>query len=445
MADDPDTLVLDETGQVQAVGAEARARLAMQPGRYRVVPSPGNLVVLAREPSPDKMDADHEPRAASLAGDLGALGGLIEIVHFVQGAGWTGQLTAIDGAVRKTLYFARGEVRLASSNVDEDRLGAILYRYGRLDAHELEHALSRGTHEQRVGQVLVERGLIDAHELYQFVLKQVEEIFHSMLMMRRGGFYFYRTDEEALPPSQLQLSTRQLLFDSVRRMDEMSYFRQKLPGPEVVLARRDPPPAGKLDARAAKVLTLIDGERSLGDLARESHLGEFEATKVCFQLLHGRWVQVCVGVRRLRTAWAPLMESGPIDAGTEHRTRLVDAFNAAFTRVRTTIAEQGGAVDNLSRGLDAFFWSASEFAPLFVGVTVDAHGRLSPDQLLANLDMAPTDDRLAYLRRGLRELFQFTLFSAGEAVPRDREAELHTRLQAIRDELRLTGALSETA
>lgn len=441
MVHDPLTLVLDEAGQVQVVGAEVRAWLAARPGRYRPVPAPASLLVFAREPS-GQPRAD-EQGAAVLAGDLAGLGGLIDIVHFVQGCGWTGQLDVVDGEVRKTLYFARGEVRLAASNVDEDRIGAILYRYGRIDGGELEQALAQGTQEQRVGQILVERGLIDAHDLYQFVLKQVEEIFHSMLMMRRGAFYFYRAAEEALPPSQLQLSTQQLLFDSVRRMDEMSYFRQRLPDPEVVLARRDPPPPGQLDARAAKVLALVDGERSLDDIARESHLGEFEATKVCFQLLHARWVQVRAGVRRVQAAWASA--SGPSDAGNEHRERLVEAFNSAFARVRTAIAAQGGAVDSLSRGLDAFFWSAAEFAPLFVGVTLDEQGRLSPDQLLANLDMAPTDDRFAYLRRGLRELFQFTLFSAGEAVPRDREAELHAQLQAIRDELHVTGALSDAA
>ena len=30
----------------------------------------------------------------------------------------------------------------------------------------------------------------------------------------------------------------------------------------------------------------------LATIARESHLGEFETTKVCFQLLHSDWVTV---------------------------------------------------------------------------------------------------------------------------------------------------------
>ena len=76
----------------------------------------------------------------------------------------------------------------------------------------------------------------------------------------------------------------------------------------------------------------------------------------------------------------------------------------------------------------------AEFAPLFVGLSMDDKGTLARDQLLANLDMAPTDDKLDYLHRGLNELLFFELFTAGEAVDRREEIELHQRLnQIIRD------------
>jgi hypothetical protein len=88
----------------------------------------------------------------------------------------------------------------------------------------------------------------------------------------------------------------------------------------------------------------------------------------------------------------------------------------------------------LLKGLESFFGSVAEFAPLFVGLAVDAAGRLNRDQLLANLAMAPTDDKLDYLHRGMNELLFFELFTAGEAVDRREEIELHQRLnQIIRD------------
>ena len=423
MATDSLTLVIDEAGHLTVEGRAAQRRLAARPGRYRLIPSPANLVILERVA---EEGAKAEPGHTVLCGDIERVGGLIDVIHFIFGSGWSGQLTVLDGAVRKTLYFKRGDVRMAASNVSEDRIGAILYRYGRISAQDLERALSQVTQEHRFGQVLVETGALTTHDLYQFVRKQVEEIFYSILVMRKGEYYFYRTGDDDVPPSQLQLSTKQLLFEGVRRIDEMSYFREKLPSPEVVLLRRDPPPSDKLPPRETRVLSLVDGVRDLGAIARESHLGEFETTKVCFQLMHAEWVLV-----RPETQ-SPSRPAAPQSA--EAYRAIVDHFNEAYAKVHTAVAAQGKR-DALFKGLDSFFQSAAEFAPLFVGVALDGEGRLMPDQLLSNLEMAPTDDRLDYLQRGMRELLFFELFSAGEAVNREDELKLHGRLQQILKEI----------
>ena len=417
MANDAFTLVIDDAGQLVVEGRSAQRRLAARPGRYRLVPAPTNLVILERVTD----EGHNEGGRTVLAGDVERVGGLIDIIHFIFGSGWTGQLTVLDGSVRKTLYFMRGDVRTAASNVAEDRIGAILYRFGRISATDLERALSQVTQEHRFGQVLVDSGALTQHDLYQFVRKQVEEIFYSVLVMRRGEYYFYRTGDEEVPPSQLQLSTKQLLFEGVRRIDELGYFREKLPGSDVVLQRRDPPPNEKLPPREARVMSLVDGERDLATIARESHLGEFEATKVCFQLLHAEWVQV----RPKQPVAQPRMV-----ASADMYERLIAHFNDAYAKVHTAVALQGKR-DALFKGLDSFFQSAAEFAPLFVGVALDAEGRLASETLVANLEMAPTDDKLAYLARGLRELLFFELFSAGEAVDRDQELQLHAQLQQI--------------
>ena len=419
--DSPLTLVIDETGRITVEGRAAQRRLAARPGRYRLLPSPANLVVLERSD-----DTSHVAGRTVMSGDIERLGGLIDILHFVYTSAWSGQLTVIDGAARKSLYFKRGDVRTASSNVSEDRIGAILYRFGLISAADLERALSQVTQEHRFGQILVESGTLSQHDLYQFVRKQVEEIFFSVLVLRRGEYYFYRTSDDEVPPSQLQLSTKQLLFEGVRRIDEMSYFREKLAAPDVILLRRDPPPSEKLPPRETRVLALIDGHRDLATIARESHLGEFETTKVCFQLLHADWVQ-----ERLRPSDSDPEIKLPAD---ETLRRVIDTFNEAFERV-FAIVEAQGKFGTLLRGIDSFFLSTAEFAPLFVGITVDEHGRLGAEELMANLTIAPTPDRVDYLSRGLKELLFFELFTAGEAVDRAEETEIHAKLHLILKEM----------
>lgn len=417
VATDSLTLVIDEAGNVSVEGRAAQRRLAARPGRYRLLASPANLVILERVAD----EGRPEPGHTAISGDIERVGGLIDIIHFAFNSGWSGQLTVLDGAVRKTLYFRRGDVRMAASNVPEDRIGAILYRYGRISATDLENALAQVTQEHRFGQILVETGALTQHDLYQFVRRQVEEIFYSVLVMRAGEYYFYRTPDDAVPPSQLQLSTKQLLFEGVRRIDELGYFRQKLPSPDIVLKRRDPPPTEKLPPREARVYALVDGVRDLATIARESHLGEFETTKICFQLLHAEWVQLGAPAPDARE---------PAALSMERLRATVDRFNETYARVHNAVSMQGN-IESLWRGIDSFFQSAAEFAPLFVGVALDDDGRLAPDQLLANLEIAPTDDKLDYLRRGLQELLFFEIFTAGEAVDRDQEPELAAQLQEI--------------
>jgi hypothetical protein len=418
VAEDSFTVLIDENGQL-SVGRAALRRLAARHGKYRLIPSPGDLVILEKVEEEGASKKEEKSGGVVLAGDIERVGGLIDIIHFIQGNTWSGHLTIIQGSARKTIYFKRGDVSTAASNVSEDRIGAILYRYGMITAADLEKALAQVTQEHRFGQILVENGTLTAHDLYQYVRRQVEEIFYSVLVMRKGEYYFFRTEDGEGPPSQLHLPTKQLLFEGVRRIDEMGYFREKLPGPDVVLMQKNPPPNEKLPPRETRVLALVDGSRDLAAIARDSHLGEFETTKILFQLLHSGWVML-----------RPRASDSMNRASTETYSEIIDTFNHVYGKIYAAVAVKGKE-QVLLKGLESFFASVAEFAPLYVGISLQADGQLPRDHILANLEMAPTDSKLDYLHRGLNELLFFELFTAGEAVDRNEELELHQRLNAI--------------
>lgn len=429
MADERNVILIDADGRL-TLDADAQRRLAARPGRFRVVPTTGEIVILQRVG--DNRSAASvsgiAPGRVTLAGEVDAVGGLVDVINFILSNQWSGQLAIIDGAARKTIYFRRGDVRTAASNVPEDRLGAILYRYGVVTEEQLQTALGASTGTGKLGQILVEQGLMTPHELYTYVRKQVEEIFFSVLVLRAGAFYFYRTDEDHGPVSQLSLPTKQLLFDGVRRIDELSYFRQKLPSSDLVLTRRHPPPSTKLEAREERVLQLVDGARDIAVIARQSHLGEFETTKVLYQLLTTGFIEP-------REQPVVPLKTTRGDSIQDIFGKVIDAFNEVYGKIFAAVSQRGKQ-QALHKGLESFFGSVAEFAPLFVGLGVDDRGMLPREPLLANLNMAPTDDKLDYLHRGLNELLFFELFTAGEAVDRREEIELHQRLnQIMRDRL----------
>jgi hypothetical protein len=125
-----------------------------------------------------------------------------------------------------------------------------------------------------------------------------------------------------------------------------------------------------------------------------------------------------------------MQPSRPGDSIQDIYGKVIDAFNEVYAKIYLAVSQRGRA-QALDKGLESFFGSVAEFAPLFVGLAVDQLGMLSRDQLLSNLNMAPTDDKLDYLHRGLNELLFFELFTAGEAVDRREEIELHQRLNQI--------------
>ena len=109
---------------------------------------------------------------------------------------------------------------------------------------------------------------------------------------RDGSFVFLRgLDQDALPISR-SLDTQAMLLDGLRRLDEMELFRTRFPSSDVVVTNTGKAPAAELSPEAQKILSLVDGARTLAELATASALGEFEATKLAFKLLEQGYLRL---------------------------------------------------------------------------------------------------------------------------------------------------------
>lgn len=409
------TIDVDENGDLVASSKAARRRLAAAAGRWRLLPTTGDLLLLQR------VEERENKVAVGLCGEIDGPGALANVLNFVHFSQWDGALSVHSGMIRKSLFFRRGQLLSAASNLPEDRLGALLVRFGMLTEADLAAAVREVTPERRLGTVLVERGLMTTHDLYEGVRRQVEEIFYSVLLVRRGVFYFVKQVDYALLTSRLHLDTQSLLLEGLRRIDEMSYFRAKLPSCEVVLARRQPPPAGELEGHAFAIYALVNDNRTLGEIARHSKLGEFAATKAAFELLQTGWIAVREAAD-LRRAPVPDKEL-PADAAGA----IVEAYSGALARLYGAMSARG-KLGELREGMKAFLTGTARYADVFRNVTVSDDGKLSARQLVANVDGLPEGERLELLQRALGELLMFVLFIVGDAIDRREQQELHERV-----------------
>jgi hypothetical protein len=416
-------VVVEETGNVAVQGTAAMRRLASRAGRWRMLASSPGLIVFARaEDGVVEMPAPLVP----FAGEIEAVGGLSDVIALIQQNRWSGTLHTIDGLAYRAVWFKSGDVRTTGSNLPQDRLGEIFYRYGVVSREDLDRALLRTGPDQRIGQALIDLGLVSSHDVFSFVKKQVEEVFFTVVRLRRGSFYFERTSgDEKLP--DLALSTQKLLLEATRRMDEMKYFREKIPSGESVPVLRftDFVPA---EERARAVFELVDGRRTVEEIGRDSKLGEFDATRVLFQLLQAGVIEIKQEIEVLHSGLP--MQAAPTDA--PDLLHLMSVVNDLLVQIQRVLSA-ANKLDRFRADLGAFFRGATAYSPLFEKVEVDAEGRLSGDRIIQNLDRARVSDRAGYLQQAFNELLCFLLFSAGDSIGRQHQHVLSQHLtEALR-------------
>lgn len=429
MSDDL-TVQIDADGRVKPQNVRLRRWLAARTGLWQLVPTAENLLVFARLGAGERAtSAGSRTGELQLTGSIDAMGGLMDVITFLSNTKRTGALVALSDRVKKTLFFREGDVRMATSNVPEDRLGALLYRFGMVSHDQLEQALGQQSGSRRLGRVLIDMGVITAHDLYTAIRRQVEEIFYSVLLIRAGVFYFYNLEEETRAPQQLNLVTQNLLLEGVRRIDEMSYFRERIPSRWTVIEVRSDITPRQLSELESKVYELVDGHRSVDEIARESRLGEFETTRVLFHLIQLGYLQ-----RRRDTNISQI----PVDE--RGRTRpdaleaLIETYNTVFRKIFNKVKDKD-RTDTLRDGLSSFFQGATGFVDLYRDVELGPDGALPARTLLANLEQIQIESPVDFLYNGLNELLFFEMFTAGEALPPEDEEQLQKELGAIFQEV----------
>jgi hypothetical protein len=189
---------------------------------------------------------------------------------------WSGVLALTQGEVTKGVYFADGEIVFAASTVEEDRLGASLFRTGKITESQFRAAMKTSEGPgQRLGQALIEAGVLTPADLAAAVVAQVERIVVSVLRWTTGGAR-RETMERPLPADlALRIDTPRLLllglrgFPDVERLDRAlgDLSRQVRRAPSI---RLDSNALGPSAAERA-VLALCARTVSLEDLLRLPH------------------------------------------------------------------------------------------------------------------------------------------------------------------------------
>src|SRR5262249_16619304 len=128
------------------------------------------------------------------------------------------------------IFIEGGTVVGATTNVVEERLGETLYRFGVVTREQLETIVKASAESgKRLGETAIELEFVTPEELYPMMARQVEEVFFRALQVSDGVFYFFDRFDEKQLVRRHNLNAGGLLMEAARRMDEMRFFREKVP------------------------------------------------------------------------------------------------------------------------------------------------------------------------------------------------------------------------
>ena len=142
------------------------------------------------------------------------------------------------------------------------------------------------------GSIYFENGRISYASLSDREAESDDAVF-AMFTWTHGAFSF---EPGITPPhgvARIAVDPQELLLEGARRVDEWSLIEKKIPSFDIVFALDRQQMLGNTIAFSRDqqmLLPLIDGNRDVRDLMRESGLGEFAVGKALYGLLSGAFV-----------------------------------------------------------------------------------------------------------------------------------------------------------
>lgn len=409
-----DWLRVDESGEITRE-AHGHGRLGARPGRFAVVPSAPDLLLAIRLPA---QGGPLPQGRVLLCGDLAGTSFPDLVGLLVQGRK-SGVLRVLSRTGDRTLVFAEGELRGASSTHPGDRLGEIAVRLGFLERDALDRILAGDPAGRRLGRRLVEEGLMTAPDVWRAVQEQVASIFHSILL-GETGLPFVFTDEpvEAIATAPA-LPAQGLLLDGLRRLDELSLFRKRIPSGDVRV-RPGRPAETILSVLEQQLVTEVGkAERSVEDLSTMLRVPEFEVIRALYHLAEaGLVVLTLPGARSLSGIPPPGGELQPV----------IRSFNQIFREIGEAFGACGMETE-LRAAVSSALAGPKPVAPLLAGVIPAPDGSLPEGELMHRAGKVEKGNEA--LLAALQELMFFLLFTAGEHLEARQDEELNRRVKLI--------------
>jgi hypothetical protein len=335
---------------------------------------------------------------------------IADVLSFISMIRASGKLVLRQARLERTLHWIEGEIVFASSNSPDQSLGQFLLRNGKISQQQYDDSKQRIAPNQRHGKVLVQMGAISPNDLWWGLKNQALEIIYSLFTWSDGTFALVDAAEEVLNERiALSIHTSSAIMEGIRRIDESVRIRERITSLDMVFAKvtGEVPDFHSLEMSEDEIAVYnnIDGRVTVRQLIGKSELTDFEVTRILFQLLMARLIDVAQEEREIRPVFLDVEDSPEL-------LKIISSYNDMFGRVHESLSYAVGDDDARELFTKALEDAASD--DLWTGVFFDQYGRFDENMLLGNISELPFEQRKSALEDGLNALLSVQLFEVSQ-------------------------------
>ncbi len=218
---------------------------------------------------------------------------LAELLQWLSQSQKTGTLVIDNGKVEKKLFLNDGRIVSSSSSDPKEYLGHFLVSQGLITENQLNFAIrQQATTKSLLGKILVSSGAVSENDLQRLLTLKAEEGIFDIFTWLNGEFRFLndQVPEKNFIPLNLDLTG--LLLEGARRVDEWNRIRKVIPDlasvPVSVADLNDP----ALSAGAAKILSLVNDDRTIEEIQETTHSASFFVCSVLFDQVQKKKMKI---------------------------------------------------------------------------------------------------------------------------------------------------------
>ncbi len=261
--------------------------------------------------------------------------GLSDFLYLVDRGYKTGCLHLNRADDSASLYFDKGKLITASRRNSRAPIAELLVNKGKLTPQQMQHAIQvqHSDGSTTMSQVLMQLNYITADDMQSILQQHIEESVYGLFGWPDGEFRFeqgQRPDADA-PIMPTPLPVEHLIMEGVRRIDEWSRIKDRIPSTDMVVRFVEQPGEKAKGVNLApeewRVFARINGKDTLSEIAQKTKLSEFDVCRIVYGFLTAGLVDVLKKPKPL-----PVMASGrPMAEPPKVKKSLVSRI---ITRIR---------------------------------------------------------------------------------------------------------------